>query len=243
MKEVVVPTIKDDPCQYGDFFRSINKEFDLCNALWAYQYAVSTLPNPLIPPDQAPQVPFTYQNGIPSDKWIEITHCCCDFDNNGYFFYVAVGSGIWYNVGKTIVFPDHIDAYCFFYNINKNDLSIYDIECLNGGGSLNVNDTLDAKNARAAKEAGYDSIQFTFRYEKNDFTQKAMYKFEIQDCRFIGSQNDSPCFPDVLQPYIRAGWWKTELDGEPPLACECETDNPNKPCLNCKNQILGKCRV
>lgn len=236
VKDVVVPTIKENPCQYGDFFRSINAAFDLCNALWAYQYAVAYLPDKTPPVQGAPPVPFTYSEGFPSGSWVEVTHCCCDLDNNGYFFYLAIGSGIWYNVGNTIIFPDHIDAYCYFNNIDKQTLNSYEIECLNSPKSL------DSKNYMAARNAGYDSIQFVYRYEMNDFTGAAMYKSEIQDCRVTGSQNNSPCFDDVLRPFIRAGWWITGLDGQPPLECVCVSDDPQKPCLNCKNQILGKCK-
>uniref|UniRef100_A0A6C0ICY9 Uncharacterized protein n=1 Tax=viral metagenome TaxID=1070528 RepID=A0A6C0ICY9_9ZZZZ len=236
VKSVVVPTIKENPCQYGDFFNSINAAFDLCNALWAYQYAVAYLPDKTPPVQGAPPVPFAYSKGFPSGSWVEVTHCCCDLNNNGYFFYLAIGSGIWYNVGNTIVFPDHIDAYCYFHHVDKQTLNSYEIEC------LNYPQTLDSKNYMAARSAGYDSIQYVYRYEANVFTGAAMYKSEIQDCRSDAPQNDSPCFDAVLAPFIRAGWWKTELKGQPPLECVCVSGDPQKRCLNCQNQILGKCK-
>ena len=70
-------------------------------------------------------------------------------ENNGAWFFYAKGSGIWVNLGKTVVFQDHGDAYKFF-----------------GATGKDANDDMSKK--AAAK--GYDSIQFLAHSDGGDYT-------------------------------------------------------------------------
>lgn len=45
-----------------------------------------------------------------SRKWIEITHCTRGLTEAGYWMYALRGSGVFVNVGRTIVFDRHGDA-------------------------------------------------------------------------------------------------------------------------------------
>eukprot|EP00747_Dinoflagellata_sp_TGD_P221076 gnl/TRDRNA2_/TRDRNA2_92965_c2_seq1.p1 gnl/TRDRNA2_/TRDRNA2_92965_c2~~gnl/TRDRNA2_/TRDRNA2_92965_c2_seq1.p1 ORF type:complete len:123 (-),score=9.43 gnl/TRDRNA2_/TRDRNA2_92965_c2_seq1:40-408(-) len=70
--------------------------------------------------------------------------------------YRATGSGLFYNVGKTIAFPDHPDANKYF--------GLSHPEKCHGHAKLTL----------AAARAGFDSIQFVAKNEGN-------LKFEIVD--------------------------------------------------------------
>ena len=58
-------------------------------------------------------------------------------EHYGAWFLHAKGSGVWYNIGKSITFADHGDAY--------NHFNAHDNEAM----------------CRAAAAAGFDTIQFT----------------------------------------------------------------------------------
>lgn len=80
--------------------------------------------------------------------YIEVTHAKGDPFNSGTWFYHSVGSGIWFNVGKTICFRKHADAVRHFLNencVDNND------ECVSQFPALFA----------AANAAGYKSVQFT----------------------------------------------------------------------------------
>ena len=53
--------------------------------------------------------------GFADNALVEVMHACCDFGrqdySSGYWYFVAKGSGVYFDVGKTIIFDDHADAY------------------------------------------------------------------------------------------------------------------------------------
>ena len=53
-------------------------------------------------------------SGQASHTWIEVTHAGMDADSpsstSGYWMYLAPGSGVFYNLGRTAVFADHLEA-------------------------------------------------------------------------------------------------------------------------------------
>ena len=69
--------------------------------------------------------------------WVEVTHCNSHIEDQSLWFYVSPGSGIFVNVGKTIVFDDHPAA--------SEHFGVY-------GDITNV--------PHAAAAAGYDTIQY-----------------------------------------------------------------------------------
>jgi len=73
----------------------------------------------------------------PSNSWVEITHCASNLERESLWFYVQRGSGMFVNVGNTIVFQDHPQAAEHF--------GVY-------GDVTNV--------PAAAAAAGYDTIQY-----------------------------------------------------------------------------------
>jgi hypothetical protein len=78
-----------------------------------------------------------------SYAWVEVTHCFSNFEFDGAWFFPMRGSGIFVNVGRTLVFDEQFQAQEFF--------GVIDADGENGGFN-NV--------AQAAAAAGYDSVQF-----------------------------------------------------------------------------------
>ena len=44
-------------------------------------------------------------------------------EHNGAWYLYAKGSGVWYNIGKTISFPEHADAYAHFNAFDNEAMS------------------------------------------------------------------------------------------------------------------------
>ena len=110
-------------------------------------------------PHDAPK--FQYSNGIKNFTKIEVWHTFQSWVGDpGFWMYFSKGTGIFYDVGKTIVFEDHWDATKYFLNEPSN--------------------TLFSRLCNAAHEQGFDSIQFTHRAE-------GKFKYEILDTR-LGSK-------------------------------------------------------
>lgn len=235
VKNTIVPLVKDTPSNFGDFFRLGFFGNSVPDTIWAYIYTSGNFPpatdttNDYIVQAayiEHPTPPFEYSSGFRDNQWVEVNHCCCDPPGTGYWFYFTRGSGIWYNLGRTIVFPDHIDAYCYFTKTTKCEFTSYDT------ANLILNQTLNKTIYSLAKAQGFDSIQYNYRYEAK------IFKYEVTDLRVSAEkQNPDGCFPVELSDYIRAGWWRTDLEGMPPLPCVC-VDTPSH-CLNCQNQKIS----
>lgn len=105
--------------------------FDVPNSIWLYH--------------KPPYKP------VKSNTWIEVTHCSSHVsildEQKGAWFYLAKGSNIFINVGRTIVFKDHPDAVEHFLNKHCRD---FRNQCFLLFSDLVVE----------ASKQGYDSIQF-----------------------------------------------------------------------------------
>ena len=90
------------------------------------------------------------------------------------WFYYAAGSGIYFNVGASVVFPDHGDA--------------------SSAWGLGQSDDI-VRLAQEATRRGYDTIQLTHRKE-------GIFKYEIVATRIQSPQSDG-CFPQAFQTLFR----------------------------------------
>ena len=124
-------------------------------------------------------------NGFKENDLVEVFHARADGSHMGFWFYVARGSGVYLNVGKTIVFDNHDKG---FYYFSKNcDLK-------------NKNPRSDF-NAYCAKQNGYDTIQYI------NFWEYGIYKPEILFVHLnVDSKWDNACFPSEMSNFLRAGW-------------------------------------
>jgi hypothetical protein len=149
--------------------------------------------------------PYT---AVSPNTWAEVIHEQDPFGDEhfGAWFLYAPGSGIYFNIGKTISFPEHDDAYKFFG--------------VTGG---NINEGMSQK----AASAGYDSVQFLAHKDHTNYPcdRQAGLDYmglEIVGVKLVGTYACGSSAGSI--PSIRAGW---------KAAVECSCDNGQK-FLNCK---------
>lgn len=51
--------------------------------------------------------PNFYGSWVPANTWVEVTHSVFPGDVGAIWYYMSVGSGVWFNVGNTAVYDDH----------------------------------------------------------------------------------------------------------------------------------------
>ena len=121
---------------------------------------------------------FKLKNGLDDDSWVEVER---GPDKTGYYtwFYYMPGTGNWFNLGKTIVFADHHEAFSV---AAKDGVKFQDP--INGARS----DQLLLANYFIGKK--YDTIQFTQRAEN-------IFKYEIFNLKNKQTDSAAACIPDV----------------------------------------------
>lgn len=94
---------------------------------------------------------------LANGTWAEVSHCGgSKFEAVGAFFYVFRGSGLYVNVGATLAFETHLDASLYFLGrpcgrAKPSDEKLGIFQC----------DRELPLVVAAARDAGYDSLQFT----------------------------------------------------------------------------------
>lgn len=142
---------------------------------------------------------------FPDNQWVEVIHkkLYIGDEQSGSWFFYARGGGIWFNLGKTIAFQDHGGAYRHF-GTKKNP-----------------------GTARAAANAGYDSLQFLhhsdveFRRCRDRPGQGSM-NYEFVSTKLIGKY--ACASSDGKSNLIRAGWMGNK-------ACICDN---SQAYINCQ---------
>lgn len=117
-------------------------------------------------------------NGFPSHSKVEVLHGCCDDKDTGYWFYYMKGSGLYYDLGNTIVFQTKADAYEKLVPDIPYDPS-----------------TANRYVYEAAKRLHYDSIQYTNEcnisvFHCEDGSYETIHDFEITDLRSVAHQTN-----------------------------------------------------
>ena len=177
------------PSEEGELYNNMSITNDPPNTTWIYH-----------------SPPFKPLSGL-----VEVTHCSDSFvttyETQGMWMYHAPGSGIYFDLGRTIAFKYHKDAVRHFLNKACTSWSWLhsNIEC--------DSDFKDLINV-AKKE--YDSIQF-LNHEDMRCGNMAV---EIIALNYIG---DYPCGNKSGKGLFKTGW-KGSRD------CICD---PTKLCLNC----------
>jgi hypothetical protein len=149
---------------------------------------------------------------MPASSWVEVIHEADPFGDEHYGMWLmyAPGSGIYFNLGVTISFAEHQDAYTHF----------------NIAGGQDMNEAM----SKAAAAAGYDSIQFLAHVDHVNYqcdtknTGRAGFDYmgvEIVAVKLVGTY---PCgTASGAPPSIRSGWKAS-------ATCKC---NPKDQFLNC----------
>ena len=129
--------------------------------------------------------------------WVEVIHMGSkgglSDEHVGSWFFYAKGSGMWFNIGKTITFIDHGDAYKHFGAHNNEDMC--------GKGA----------------KAGFDSIQFTAHTDCefnhcNKQKGTVYMNYEIVSTKLVGIY--SCASKSGTSPLIKSGW-----EGSKPCTC------------------------
>jgi hypothetical protein len=176
------PPVVKCPTEAGQCYLDMSGAHDPPSTLWVWH-----------PP------PFRM---VPDGTWTEVTHCVdiLSFiqEGHGAWMYVAPGSGVFYNSGRTMAFDTHLEAVRHFLGEDKTCDS--KDECLSYFAALFAN----------ALSEGYDSLQFL----KHGDQRCGLMRPEIVDLRGTGRKRCENI------PNLRTGWHHE-------LPCDCDRSNGN----------------
>jgi len=194
-----VPWPEDEfccPSEPGQLFGHMSRSNDPLDELWIYH-------------------PAPYQQLL-SHQWVEVTHCSwggtlvVTNEAKGAWHYYAPGSGVFFYLGVTQAFEDHLGAANHYGVPCKNPFSM---ECVDAFGAI----------VEAARAAGLDSLQFLGHRDM----RCGNTAIEIIDLAGVGAYPCADVSPDSA-PYkkrYRTGW-KARTE------CRCEAAESND-CLRC----------
>jgi hypothetical protein len=142
--------------------------------------------------------PYTAYSG-----WAEVTHQKDPFGDEhfGAWFLYAKGSGVWYNIGKTINFGEHAEAFAHF-NVRGNE-----------------------EMCQAAAAAGYDTIQFTAHRDHTNYPCDTAGQYFCMNVEIVATKLKgtyacgTPGAPDP--GVLTAGWH------DKPCNCDNKLDETN----------------
>ena len=195
--------IKDKNCystcpkDNGDLYSNMSYIDDMNNTIWIYHKP----PFKALSDNSIVEIIHT-SGGYPGQKIVE---------SSGSWMYYAKGSGIYFDIGKTISFLDHSESVKHFLDIN--------ISCpLREECAYYFKDVFTK-----AKNMGYDSIQYLRHYDM----RCGNTAIEIVDLHGIGAY---PC-GNKEKYNIKSGWKGKNV---------CICDN-HKQSVNCKikDNIIG----
>ena len=163
------------PKSLHDLFTKWDPHVDAEDSVF-YIYQYNSLPPTWgnSPPDPN----FKLKNGIPSNSLVEIERGPDTIGGFTWFYYMP-GSGNWFNLGRTIVFNDHHEAFSMAAKDGVNFSNP-----VNGGDA----DQLLLANYFISKN--YDTIQFTQRAE-------GIFKYEIFNLKNKQLKETGACIPGI----------------------------------------------
>lgn len=165
---------------------------------------------------------------LPSNKWVEVLHDAGPLfkrEIEGMWFTRARGSGIWFNVGETIAFDSHIDAFKHLFN------GIGD--CKQPPPLTNTTDpmaqgaVMENAACKCARSKGYDSIQFRPNPYPVLNTFGSAGWVELVSTRLAGKFACGTAAGGVSSIF-RSGWKASR-------ACSCD---PSQRVTNCRIDAL-----
>merc|ERR1712070_618591 len=160
--------------------------------------------------------PYPYA-ALPAGSWVEVLHEADPFGDEafGLWFVYAPGSGIYFDTGKTMSFPEHSDAYTYF--------------------GITSGKQWNEQLSKAAAGKGFDSLQFLAHMDhvsyqcdtKNTGKSGLAYMgVELVAVKLVGKYACGA--PAGVPATIRAGWAASR-------ACTCDN---SKQYLNCHDVPL-----
>tara|TARA_B110001452_G_scaffold209151_1_gene179441 strand:- start:294 stop:1148 length:855 start_codon:yes stop_codon:yes gene_type:complete len=161
--------------------------------------------------------PFAYSHGFPSYSKVEVVHTGRTERSArcGYWMYLARGSGMYLDLGRTMVFPEQWDALLHYTDCETagNCSAYVEPRTTIVDGQPWTHRPFRPEIYSRALAQGVDTLQFTHRSE-------GVYRFEIVDLRLPGGLVTDAC---GFRPALSSGW-----QGTAPCACDAR-----KSVLNC----------
>jgi hypothetical protein len=173
---IKLDTPTKSPTGYHSLFTTLDSHVSSQkNVIYIYQYNIIPTTWANSPPDPK----FKLKDGITSNTWIEISRGADKLGGYTWFYYMP-GTGNWFNLGKTISFYDHHEAF----DVAKKN-GVYIKDPIDGVG--------EDQTAMGTyfKSIGYDTIQFTCRSE-------GKFKYEIFNLKNKQEIEDDPCVSGII---------------------------------------------
>lgn len=153
---------------------------------------------------------------VPNNTWVEVAHAILPTEITGAWVWTLRGTGIWYNVGKTIVFPTPA---------NPGQVHEAAIAWLKQGCSVEISSEWPLMESQifgnCARQKGYNSIQFSpavGEHPMGTFGMTGMTEMVLVDV-----DGDKGCgVPDAAATPLRTGWAASER-------CSCSNDDEIAP--------------
>jgi len=147
---------------------------------------------------------------VPPNGWVEVTHTVIPSEVSAFWAWRQKGSGVWFNVGRTIVFPTPADPALIHAEAIAN---------LTRGCSKNISHDWPQLESdifgACAREKGYDSVQFGPTAGAKPWGVFGMVG--LTELVLVNLDGDKGCgVSDPSKTLLRGGWL---ADG----TCECET--------------------
>jgi hypothetical protein len=147
--------------------------------------------------------------GLPSDSVVEVRHICCDEElwwrpRDGLWFYLAPGSGVFFNLGRTVVVSSHGELW---YKLGCTRDFVDQTRDEAFGDYDETNSPLWILEYACARAKGFDSVQYTYFYEGT------VVKYEVVHLQDVHRQQDGCPAPEHSWRYT-SGW-----DGSRPCHC------------------------
>merc|ERR1711865_429686 len=103
--------------------------------------------------------PKYYGASVPGNTWVETSHQVFPGDRGATWHYMAVGSGVWINVGNTIAYNEHSDGVADLLGTSCHDAGHY-------GAPTPTECEMDFDSLwKAASSQGLNSVQFTGHHD------------------------------------------------------------------------------
>lgn len=148
--------------------------------------------------------PSLYGVAVPENKWVEVVHTVFPGDKGAIWYYMAVGSGVWVNVGKTDVYKDHPEL-----------VAAYGMACQDQPQDKNGPPATECEDQfkdiySAASGRGFNTIQLTDHYDCTcGPTGTSSYKFNRHCATEIIALDDAGGAALGCSHLLKGGWEAT----------------------------------
>jgi len=146
---------------------------------------------------------------VPRNNWVEVAHTVFSGDTGAVWYYMAVGSGVWFNVGNTAVYTDHADAMRDILGsgcVDQDWNTFADWEPVSSIGPTECEKSFDDLWPVAISR-GFDSFQFTDHYDCTCGPQgDSSYKYDRRCPTEIVALQDKGGATEACSSLLRGGW-------------------------------------